>query len=381
MRDRRWWAVVAAVVVVLVGGVWWRFAPRGLAVETAVVTRATFEEVLVEEGRTRARWHLDLAAPVTGAWTPGPLSVGDTIQAGMPVGVLTAAAADPATARQVVAQVGAAEATVEAARAVERAALAAALESGRSAARVERLGPVGGISPQALDEARAIADARQREYEAARARVTAAVFARDAVRALLPGASAPVTVRAPTAGVVLRVDEEHPRVVPAGSPLLMLGAFGWPDIVVDVLSRDAPRIPARASMRVLSGSDTLFARVRRVEPTARTIRSALGVDEQRVQVIGEVLRAPRTLGHDFAVEARIVLARLPQALVVPTGALVRDGDRWAVYVVDDRRRVRLTSIHLLARGETQAAVEGLREGQRVVVYPPEALSAGRRVRE
>ncbi|MFZ9899754.1 MAG: HlyD family efflux transporter periplasmic adaptor subunit, partial [Gemmatimonadaceae bacterium] len=301
MRDRRWWAVVAAVVVVLAGGVWWRFAPRGLVVETAVVTRATVEEVLVEEGRTRARWHLDLAAPVSGAWAPGSLVVGDSVTAGMPVGVLTAAAADPATARQVVAQVGAAEATVEAARAVERAALTAALESGRSAARVERLGPVGGMSPQALDEARAIADARQREYEAARARVTAAVFARDAARAMLPGASAPVIVRAPTAGVILRIDEEHPRVVPAGSPLLMLGAFGWPDIVVDVLSRDAPRIPARASMRVLSGSDTLLARVRRVEPTARTIRSALGVDEQRVQVIGEVLRAPRTLGHDFAV--------------------------------------------------------------------------------
>jgi HlyD family secretion protein len=198
---------------------------------------------------------------------------------------------------------------------------------------------------------------------------------------LLPGAGSPVIVRAPTSGVVLRVDEEHPRVVPAGSPLLMLGAFGWPDIVVDVLSRDAPRIPARASMHILSGSDTLLARVRRVEPTARTIRSALGVDEQRVQVIGEVVRAPRTLGHDFAVEARIVLARLPQALVVPTGALVRDGDRWAVYVVDDRQRVHLTSITLVARGETQAAVDGLREGQRVVVYPPEALSDGGRVRE
>jgi HlyD family secretion protein len=116
------------------------------------------------------------------------------------------------------------------------------------------------------------------------------------------------------------------------------------------------------------------------EPTARTIRSALGVDEQRVQVIGEVVRAPRTLGHDFAVEASIVLGRLPQALVVPTGALVRDGDRWAVYVVNDRRRVRLTSIRLLARGETQAAVEGIEMGRRVVVYPPEALREGTRVR-
>ena len=378
----RWmkWSIGAVVPIAIAVGVWWRFAPRGLAVETALVARTTFEEVLVEEGRTRARWHLDLAAPVTGAWAPGPLTVGDTVPEGMPVGVLAAAAADPATARQIVAQVGAAEATVEAARAIERAALVAATESGRSAARVERLGPVGGISPQALDEVRATADARQREYEAARARVTAAVFARDAARALLPGAGAPVIVRAPTAGVVLRVDEEHPRVVPAGTPLLMLGAFGWPDVVVDILSRDAPRIPAGASMRVVSGTDTLLARVRRVEPTARTVRSALGVDEQRVQVVAEVLRAPQTLGHDFAVEARIVLARFPQAMVVPTGALVRDGSRWAVFVVDDAQRARHTPVRLVARGEETAAVEGVDVGQRVVVYPPEVLREGTRVR-
>jgi len=197
---------------------------------------------------------------------------------------------------------------------------------------------------------------------------------------VLPGAGAPVTVHTPMAGVVLRVDEEHPCVVPAGSPLLMLGAFGWPDIVVDVLSRDVPRVPAGAVMRVVSGGDTLWARVRRVEPTARTVRSALGVDEQRVPVIGEVVQAPRTLGHDFAVEARIVLARLPEALVVPTGALVGDGERWAVFVVDKRGRARLTSVRLLARGETQAAVGGVEAGRRVVVYPPEALWEGTRVR-
>lgn len=359
---------------------WWRWAPRGLAVETAVVRQGPFEETLVEEGRTRARWHLDLTAPVTGAWAPGPLAVGDTVRAGMPIGVLTAAAADPATARQVQAQVGAAEATVEAARAVERAALAAAMESARRLSRAQQLGPAGGIAPQALDEVRTLADARQREYEAARARVTAAVFSRDAARALLPGASTPVTVRAPTDGIVLHIDEEHPRVVPAGAPLLMVGAFGWPDVVVDVLSRDAPRIPIGATMHVLSGADTLFARVRRVEPTARTVRSALGVDEQRVQAIGEIVDAPRTLGHDFAVEAHLVLSRRAQALVVPTGALVRDGVRWGLFVVDDSGRVHWTVVHLIARGEDAAAVTGVEAGRRVVVYPPEALRDGARVR-
>lgn len=380
MRSTWRWGLVAGGAVAVVALVWWRFGPRGLEVETAVVRRAPFEETLVEEGRTRARWHLDLTAPVTGAWAPGPLAVGDTVRAGMPIGVLRAAAADPATARQVVAEVGAADATVQAARAVERAALAAAMESARRAARAEQLGPAGGIAPQALDEVRTIADARQREYEAARARVTAAVFSRDAARALLPGAGAPVTVRAPTDGIVLRIDEEHPRVVPAGAPLLMVGAFGWPDVVVDVLSRDAPRIPAGATMHVMSGGDTLQARVRRVEPTARTVRSALGVDEQRVQVIGEIVEAPRILGHDFAVEAHLVLSRWAQALVVPTGALVRDGVRWGLFVVDDAGRVHWTVVHVIARGEERAAVAGVEVGRRVVVYPPEELRDGARVR-
>jgi HlyD family secretion protein len=131
---------------------------------------------------------------------------------------------------------------------------------------------------------------------------------------------------------------------------------------------------------VVSGADTAEARVRRVEPTARTLRSALGVDEQRVQVIGEITSARRALGHDFAVEAGIVLTRYPEALVLPTGALVRDGSRWAVFLVDDRNRVRRTVVELLARGATTTAVEGVPIGSRVVVYPPEALRDGMRVR-
>ncbi|MEY2733086.1 MAG: hypothetical protein RL340_145, partial [Gemmatimonadota bacterium] len=130
---------------------------------------------------------------------------------------------------------------------------------------------------------------------------------------------------------------------------------------------------------VVSGADTVEARVRRVEPTARTLRSALGVDEQRVQVIGEIIAASRMLGHDYAVEARVVLSRRPQALVVPAGALVRDGARWSVFVVDGGR-ARRRDVALLARGEETAAVTGVEAGARVVVYPPEGLTDGARVR-
>ncbi|MFM8909456.1 MAG: efflux RND transporter periplasmic adaptor subunit, partial [Gemmatimonadota bacterium] len=206
-------------------------------------------------------------------------------------------------------------------------------------------------------------------------------YARDAVKALLPGGGAPITVRAPAAGVILRIDEAHGRVIPAGSPLLMLGAAGAPEVVIDILSRDAERVPPDAALHVISGGDTITGRVRRVEPTARTVRSALGVEEQRVQVIG-VMDAKQgvRLGHDFAITARIVLSRRESATVVPTGALVRDGSAWSVFIVDAKGRARRTSVTLIARGTDESAVEGISAGTTIVLYPPEALTDGSAVR-
>ena len=182
-------------------------------------------------------------------------------------------------------------------------------------------------------------------------------------------------------GVILRIDEEHGRVLPAGAPLLMLGAVGAPEVVVDILSRDAERVPRDAALTVISGADTIAGRVRRVEPTARTVRSALGVEEQRVQVIGvlDSLRGAR-VGHDFAITARIVLSRREEATIVPTGALVRDGTAWSVFIVDAKGRARRTPVTLVARGTDESAIEGLAAGAVVVLYPPEALTDGSAVR-
>ena len=209
--------------------------------------------------------------------------------------------------------------------------------------------------------------------------MTAATFARDAARALLPGGGSTVRVTAPGAGVVLRLDEEHARVVGAGAPLMMIGATGVLEVVVDVLSTDATRIPVGAKMRVVSGVDSVEAHVLRVEPVAHTVRSALGVDEQRVSVIGDIHAPGARLGHDYEVRARIVLSRREGVLVVPSGALVRDGAAWSVFVVGEKGRVHATPVTLIARGAESAAVEGLAEGARVIVFPPEALTEGARV--
>ena len=376
----RWRLLAGVATLIVLIGVWQRRTGR-LEVETAEVRRGAFEEILAEEGSTRVRWHLDLTAPVSGQWDPAALEVGDTVKAGAALGVITAPASDPATQSRLTAQLGAAEATLAAARATEGAARSAAIEAKRTADRAVRLGVAGGVAEADLERVQAEAEGRARELEAATAQATAAAYARDAVRALLPGGGAPITVRAPAGGVILRIDEAHGRVIPAGSPLLMLGAAGAPEVVVDILSRDAERVPRDAALRVISGSDTIAGRVRRVEPTARTVRSALGVEEQRVQVIGVVdtTRGAR-LGHDFAITARIVLSRRESATVVPTGALVRDGSAWSVFVVDAKGRARRTPVTLIARGTDESAVEGVSTGTTVVLYPPEALKDGSAVR-
>lgn len=371
--------LAVGVVGAALGLVLWRVRDRVIDVELAVVERATFESGIAETGRSRARWHVDLTAPVSGEWDPAPLKVGDSVVAGALLGALSAAPADPTTARQASARVGAATASLAAARAAVLAAQRAFEDADRSRQRAERLVSAGGVAEEQLDHVRTEAELRRRELDAARARLAAAEFERDAARALLPGgAGAPVRVRAPAAGVVLRIDEEHPRTVGAGAPLLMIGSLGDPEIVVPVLSADAASVRIGATLRATCGRDTLTGRVTRVEPTAYTVRSALGVDEQRVRVIGDVPDCP--LGHDFEVEVLLVTDRREGALVVPAGALVRDGGGYHVFVVDDEGRARRTPVTVAGRNRDEASIEGLDEGTRVVVYPPEGLADGSRVR-
>jgi HlyD family secretion protein len=120
--------------------------------------------------------------------------------------------------------------------------------------------------------------------------------------------------------------------------------------------------------------------VRLVQPVARTKVSALGVEEQRVTVvIDPVPEAPPSVGDGWRVDVSIVTREVPQATLAPVGAVFRDGDGWAVYVVEDgvaRRR----PITLGARNARHAwTTGGLRAGESVVVYPPDSLRDGMRI--
>ncbi|MFN4201784.1 MAG: efflux RND transporter periplasmic adaptor subunit [Tabrizicola sp.] len=189
-----------------------------------------------------------------------------------------------------------------------------------------------------------------------------------------------VDIVAPVSGRVLRVLTESAQVVQAGTPLMEIGDPGNLEIVVDLLSRDVVRVREGAAATVAGwGGAEIPARVERVEPSAVTRTSALGIDEQRVKVILGLSGSPdewQGLGHGFRVIARIALWRADDVLTIPVGALFRDGSDWATYVVRDGR-ARVQRLVLGERNESIAqVVDGLRAGDRVILHPADTIADG-----
>jgi HlyD family secretion protein len=193
-----------------------------------------------------------------------------------------------------------------------------------------------------------------------------------------------LSVTAPADGVVLKRIRESESFVPAGDPLLEIGDPGQLEIVVDLLSTDAVRVKPgnHALIERWGGDKKLEARVRRIEPSGFTKVSALGVEEQRVNVVldfADPEGAWSALGDAYRVEVRIIIWRGDDVLKVPAGALFRRGSEWAVYVVDQGRAT-LTSVQLVHQtGQEAEVVSGLPEGARVVLHPPDTLIDGARV--
>ena len=196
--------------------------------------------------------------------------------------------------------------------------------------------------------------------------------------------SEPWEVTAPVAGVVLKVLQESETVVTPGQPLVELGDPQDLEIVVDILSTDAVEVRpgAEVSIERWGGQGALIGRVRRVEPAAFTKVSTLGVEEQRVNVIIDLLSPPEvrsSLGDGYRIEARITVFNIDETLIVPSGAVFRVGDAWNVYVVKSGR-AELRAVEIIRRAGRQAAVKsGLQAGDVVIVYPSDRVTAGARV--
>jgi HlyD family secretion protein len=255
--------------------------------------------------------------------------------------------------------------------------------------RSEKLAAAGFIAASRLDTARLATTSAQHELDMAQAEREVAVHEQaQAAAALQPAAAGapgrPLNVRAPVSGVVLRVIQTSEATVPAGAALLDIGDPSRMEVLSELLTTDA--VQAQPGRRVVIerwGGPPVEGLVRRVEPAAFTKVSALGIEEQRVNVLIDITSPPQTwraMGDGFRVSVRIVTASVEQAVLVPVGALFPHGHGMAVYKLD-AGRARLQPVDVAARNGTEAWVRTqLAARDTVVVYPPAALSDGRRVR-
>ena len=431
------------IVVALV----WAFQPSPILVDSATVERGDVVVTVDAEGKTRVRTRYVVAAPVAGRVQRIDLDPGDAVAEGDVVAridplPLTSQVKEAQgrleeyraerqgveTLRHKPAEILQAQARIRAAEADRREAMAKVGESEASLAqarrdreRFERLEAAGAVSRQRLESAQLEEDTKAKAVEAARQEAERTLAEVEAAREnlqqlqaeqsdpdyLLAVYDARITsveaelanlvdeanrteIYSPEEGLVLRVLQVSERFVEAGEPLIEVGNLGDMEIVVDVLSEDAVKIRPGAEMWVENwgGSDTLMAEVRRVEPSAFTETSALGVEEQRVNAIANFLEVPEGLGDGYRLDARIVVGRTSDALKVPLNAVFRcASDRatersqdWCVFVMQDGK-AQLRRVTLGGRSRFEVAVlDGLAEGERTILHPSENIVDGKSVR-
>lgn len=371
---------------------WFGFRGDRVRVDTAQARVQELTESLREEGRTRVVHRYRIAAPVLGQVERIELRPGDAIAAGDVLARIlpaTGALLDPATrerlgneARAAGSAVAQAQARVEAARAGDRLARQ----------ELERVRPMvanGTLARRDGDRAESQAQQAAAELSAARFALELARAQQDAAQSLLAqqgrsdGADNVVEVRAPVAGVVLARLRESAGPVAVGEPLLEIGDPASLEIAVDLLSADAVRVAPGMEVRLhrWGGAQPLAARVRRVEPVGFTKISALGVEEQRVWVLCDFVSPAaewQRLGDGYRVDAEFVLSS-GSALTVPSGALFRHGEGWALYRIDDQR-AHLQPVRVGRRSGLDAEIaDGVAQGDRVVVHPDDRVAEGTRV--
>jgi HlyD family secretion protein len=386
LRNKKLIVGVLVVAVVVAMALW----PESMDVSVARVDRGPMRVTVDEDGETRVRDRFVISAPVSGRLQRIAFEPGDTVvRGGSALARITPAAApllDPRTRAELSAGVEAARAVVGQAGA-ERDRAATALTRTRSTLRRQQeLMKAGAIAGDELEAAETAVATGEEALRAAEFMATRAEYELQLARARMTAPSASggaVDIVSPIDGVVLRRMRQSESVVPVGEPLLEIGAPDRIEIVADLLSTDAVRIAVGADVLIdqWGGDHTLRGRVRRIEPSGFMKVSALGVEEQRVNVLIDFVEPAEAapLGDGYRVEVRVVLWEEADVLRVPVGSLFRQGEDWATFVVE-ADTARLRPVQLGQRNEDYGqVVSGLDAGATVVLHPPDTLSDGTRV--
>jgi HlyD family secretion protein len=379
------WLIVIGIAIALIV-LWLR--PKPLRVDTAQAARGPLQVTVDGEGRTRVRDRYLVGAPVAGRLRRITLRRGDEVQQDQllaQIESLPLSPLDPRQRSEARARVSAAEDAQRESEAMVERAKAGYEQTRREFERCEKLVAAGVISRQELERAQTAMDVAVREVDAAKSKSETAghdvEVARSALLALdktKPQAANTVHVHAPVGGRVLRVIEESERVVSAGTPLVELSNPSKLEVVIELLSTDAVKVkPGELVLIERWGGDTVLqARVRLVEPSAFTKISALGVEEQRVNVIADFTEPAATLGDAYRVEGRIVVWENENVLKIPSSALFRTGDGWSVFVVEGGKAYRRpVQIGQHTAFDTEI-LSGLEDAAQVIVHPSNELSDG-----
>jgi HlyD family secretion protein len=411
MKRNTWIALVGAGVVAT-GLLAWAFAPRAVEVEAVAATRGPFETAVEEDGRTRVSERHAVTAPIAGRLRRIALREGDAVQAGQALALiepLPSPLLDERSRGEQQARAAAAQAALERAGTRVRAAQVGVDQALNEQRRTAQLVAQGFVSPAKADTDRLALDAATREREGAVESERVARFELQQTRVALELSSAAAssgrtfTVRAPVAGMVLRVHQASEGVVGIGTPLLDLADTTRIEIVAELLTGDAALARPGSPVRIerWGGPGSLQGQVRRVEPAAFTKVSALGVEEQRVNVLIDLVPASAAssggavradvapaalLGDGWRVVVRILtrqeadVLRVPVSAVFPWPGPAQAADTMGVFVVEGGR-ARLRTVQVVARNGSLAWVRsGLTPGEVVIAYPPPAVADGVRVK-
>lgn len=384
------WSVPA---LLLVAALAWSFWPRAIPVETSIISRGPLVVEVSDEGRMRVREIYQISAPVAGRLLRVVKHSGDSVTGGetivadlLPTPPSFLDIRSRAQGEEAVKSAEAARnlALAEVARAKSQLAFAAS-----DLARARKLRPDEIVSRADLERAELANESAAAQLAAAQASLRARESDLAGAKAALinPGSErnakeeGVVQLRAPVSGKVLRVLHENVAVIQAGAPILEIGDPRYLEILVELTSEDAVKVHegARARITDWGGAGELAAHVRRVEPSGFTKMSALGVEEQRVNVLLDFAdpAADRgALADGFRVTAHIVTWEKPSVLRVPAAAMFRQGKDWAVFAVRDGRAV-LTPVTVGHANDEFAELEsGLKGGDAVILHPSDRIRNG-----
>jgi len=387
--------IITVACLVLIGLLVWGFWPQAVLVETVAVKRGPLTVSIEEEGRTRVIDRYVISAPVDGVTCRMDLDVGDTVAKGeilLNITPLESQVLDPRSRAQAEARMLAAKASLEASRQDVEAAQANVNFANAELERLQPLAQQGIVTHEALDRAElqvqtsnAALRAANHGVEVARYNLEAAQTALQYNAGTVSGEpSERVPIKSPINGKILKLTQQCEHPVRTGDVLMEIGDPSLLEVEVDVLSADAVKIQQGTPVLFdrWGGDEPLQGVVRRVEPVGFTKVSALGVEEQRVNVIADFTSPPehwQRLGDGYRVEASFILWHQDDVLQVPSSSLFRIDDGWAVFVAEDGRAIR-RKVEVGQRNGLSAQISNyLHEGEQVINHPNDDIDDGTRI--